>query len=216
MRIFSFDGPVAAFFEKAGDIILTNLLFVLCCLPVITIGDAIGSMEYVFLARREGNDDGVAKLFFGCFRENWKRSVVPTLMMLAAVVFLYTDIRMFAPDGPAANTVLYIIFLAAGIIVLLINTFWFALLPFDRPDSWKEGLTDAVLMTAGNLPSSFLMGMLLVAFALLTVSSVMALLIALTLWVVCGFGIIGYVDSAFLQKAFQKDSSGFTGVFGNR
>ena len=42
--------------EKVGDLLLTNLLFVLCSLPVVTLGASATAMHYVLgrIRRQEG------------------------------------------------------------------------------------------------------------------------------------------------------------------
>ena len=41
MKLFDFDNPVWSACSKVFDLILLNIIFILCCIPVITIGPAI-------------------------------------------------------------------------------------------------------------------------------------------------------------------------------
>ena len=38
------ENPVIAFLNKMADLILLNLIFLLCCIPVVTIGPAITAL----------------------------------------------------------------------------------------------------------------------------------------------------------------------------
>ena len=51
----SIDGKIVSLLNKAGEIILLNMVFLLCCLPVITIGPALASLYYATIKsiRRE-------------------------------------------------------------------------------------------------------------------------------------------------------------------
>ncbi len=51
----SIDGKIVSLLNKAGEIILLNMVFLLCCLPVITIGSALASLYYATIKsiRRE-------------------------------------------------------------------------------------------------------------------------------------------------------------------
>lgn len=53
--LLSFEGPVIQFFHKTGEVILATMLFLLFCLPVITIGSSITSLYYAVIksVRRE-------------------------------------------------------------------------------------------------------------------------------------------------------------------
>ena len=52
-----YDGPVIRYLAKAGDMILLNVLWVLCSLPIVTFGAATAAAHYVALkfVRDEGH-----------------------------------------------------------------------------------------------------------------------------------------------------------------
>lgn len=41
MNLLNEDNVVHVFLNKLGDIVIANLLFILCCIPVITIGPSL-------------------------------------------------------------------------------------------------------------------------------------------------------------------------------
>ena len=43
------ENPVIAFLNKMADLILLNLIFLLCCIPVVTIGPAITAMDTIII-----------------------------------------------------------------------------------------------------------------------------------------------------------------------
>lgn len=53
--VFSSDGKVVGLLNKSGEIILLNMAFLLCCLPVVTVGPALASLYYATMKsiRRE-------------------------------------------------------------------------------------------------------------------------------------------------------------------
>lgn len=84
--------------EKVGDLLLVNLLFVVCSLPVVTIGASATAMYYVLgrIRRQEGT---VTKDFFRSFRENFRQATLywgALLLVALAVLELPTD---FGLDG---------------------------------------------------------------------------------------------------------------------
>ena len=48
-RIFNMDNKFFTFMGKAADLILLNIIFLICCLPVVTIGASVTAMYYVTL-----------------------------------------------------------------------------------------------------------------------------------------------------------------------
>ena len=43
-RIFNMDNKFFTFMSRVADLIILNLLFLLCCIPIVTIGPAITAM----------------------------------------------------------------------------------------------------------------------------------------------------------------------------
>ena len=50
------DSPVIAFLTTVADFMILNILFIICCVPVITIGPAISALYTITMreARHEG------------------------------------------------------------------------------------------------------------------------------------------------------------------
>ena len=44
MNLLNEDNVVHVFLNKLGDIVIANLLFILCCIPVITIGPSLTAL----------------------------------------------------------------------------------------------------------------------------------------------------------------------------
>lgn len=54
--MFQIDGPVVSFFSFLCDMIILNILWIICCIPIVTIGPATIAAHYVAmkLVRDEG------------------------------------------------------------------------------------------------------------------------------------------------------------------
>ena len=52
---FSFEGGFFSGLEKISDIVILNLVFIICCLPVFTIGAALTALSSITqkMARKE-------------------------------------------------------------------------------------------------------------------------------------------------------------------
>ena len=73
------ENPVIAFLNKMADLILLNLIFLLCCIPVVTIGPAITALYAVSLRSVRYADGYVIQTFF------W-RNVGPAFMSVFMTV----------------------------------------------------------------------------------------------------------------------------------
>lgn len=90
-KIFSFDSPVMCFLSRTGNLIELNLLWLLCCLPVLTIGASTTAMHTVLIGWISGRDDRVAKPFFAALRQELLPSMPFGLLVTALAVLLCFD-----------------------------------------------------------------------------------------------------------------------------
>lgn len=102
--------------EKVGDLLLVNLLFVVCSLPVVTIGASATAMYYV-LGRIRRQEETVTKDFFRSFRENFRQATLYWGALLLVALALYWNFRLISGWTGALYSVM---------MVLLILVSWFA------------------------------------------------------------------------------------------
>lgn len=79
------DNPVFSFMGRLGDVVLLNVTWLLCCLPVITVGASATALFYVARKMAAGEDYRVWRDFFHSFRANWKQATALWLALLAAL-----------------------------------------------------------------------------------------------------------------------------------
>ena len=63
-RIFNMDNKFFTFMGRVADLIILNLLFLLCCIPIVTIGPAITAMYYVTMKMVRNEEAYIARSFF--------------------------------------------------------------------------------------------------------------------------------------------------------
>lgn len=49
MKLFDIEGPLMQGLTKIADLMILNLLTILCCLPIFTIGAALTALHYQVL-----------------------------------------------------------------------------------------------------------------------------------------------------------------------
>lgn len=93
--LFDIENPVMRYIIKIFDCVCLSILWLVCCLPVITAGAATTALYttvYRYIRKGEGY---LFRTFTGAFRENWKRSTLVWLVMLAAGILLGVDVLVF-------------------------------------------------------------------------------------------------------------------------
>jgi uncharacterized membrane protein YesL len=93
--LFDIENPVMRYILKIFDCMCLSLLWLACCLPILTAGAATTALYatvYRYLRKDEGH---LLRTFLSAFRENWKRSTLVWLVILAVGILLGVDMLVF-------------------------------------------------------------------------------------------------------------------------
>ena len=125
MKLFDYDGPLMSALIYIGELILLNVVYVLCCVPVVTIGAATAAMYKVTLDNANGYSGAVIKRFFQAFRYNFKKATIEWIVMLGVAVFLYIDFQIITQTTFSLIHVVEIVFIIVLFLYLPTLTFVF-------------------------------------------------------------------------------------------
>ena len=87
-RFFDYDGKPMSFLNKTGEIILVNIVFLLCCIPVVTIGSALTSFYYATMKSIRRERGGPVKEFFHSMKRTLGRGILLTVCILLWLALL--------------------------------------------------------------------------------------------------------------------------------
>lgn len=111
---------------KAGTAIIMNLMFVLCCIPIVTIGQAwCGLMSAIrYNIRGEGWFAGFKK----GFRTRFLRGTISWCVMLAIIVLSIVDIRQYTLTSvstvyPISSIVIFALMAMMAMSLLVLNVY---------------------------------------------------------------------------------------------
>ena len=91
-RLFSPDGSFMDFLTQVADVLLAGVLWLVCSIPVVTIGASTAAMYQVLLNVLDGREDGVLRDFFGAFRHRFGFYTKLWLVLLALGLFCGLDL----------------------------------------------------------------------------------------------------------------------------
>ncbi|MCL2717426.1 MAG: DUF624 domain-containing protein [Lachnospiraceae bacterium] len=155
-RFFSLDSPLMATLSRMADLMILNLLVLVMCIPIITIGPTITAMHFVLLKMVRKEEGYVIAPFFKSFRENFKQTAISGLIVIILIIIFIIDLRIInASEFEFANW-LRIALLACGIIGTMTLMYLFPL--FARFNNTIRGtFKNALFMSILNLPRTVLM-----------------------------------------------------------
>lgn len=205
MNLFNPENPGMRFLSKLFDLIVLNFLFVICSLPIVTIGASITAMYSVSLKMIRNEESYIVKSFLSAFKNNFKTATllwIPTLMIGG---FLCADLYIIHNVLDASYLFLrypimcFIIILASGYLYL------FPLLSFYQCPT-RQLVKNAFLLSLGHLPTTVIV-LCLHIFIFILISYIPALLIPVfSLYLFCGFAAMSLLYSYYYRKIFDMHS----------
>lgn len=203
-RIFNMDNKFFTFMGRVADLIILNLLCIVCCIPIVTIGPAITAMFYVTLKMVRNEESYIVKGFFHSFKENLKQGIIINIIMLAAFIMLFFDISLVRGMEGTVYKALFYIFLVLLFLSMLIYLYVYPVLA-KFYNTIKHTFVNAFLMSIRHLPYSFLMIVIsLLPFGILLIPSFRAQSFLIMLFILMGGSVIAYINSFFFVKIFDK------------
>lgn len=102
--------------EAACDLVLLNLLWLVCCFPIVTIGASTTAMHYVVRKMASGEHYTVWSSFWSSFRSNWKQATGIWILMAAFALICCVNLYIGAQIGETLGVVCQI----AGVLGLIL------------------------------------------------------------------------------------------------
>lgn len=202
-KLFSQDSPVVRFLWKMADLIGLNLIWLFCCIPIITIGPSTTAMYCVARSIAKGEWPGILKMFFKAFKDNFKQSLLVFLVLLIPggliVVYLF-----FAATGSLDHMIWTKVFCCLAILIIgFVYTYVYPLMAhFDN--TLGNTLKNAVLLPLANPFLAILCTTLNLLPVILLLVSTDVFASAGFFWLVIGGSLTAVINSRLLGALFSK------------
>lgn len=130
---FNIESPFFQFMNTLATFIGLNVLFLILCLPIITIGPALKALYTVTMQEARKDHKAIFSTFFRAFKENFFASAGTFLLYLGlALVFLFNAF-FWGGQGSIIGTIFLIVFILALIVLALSFLYIFPLMArFDN------------------------------------------------------------------------------------
>jgi uncharacterized membrane protein YesL len=161
------DTNVYQWLERAAGFFLLNLLWLLACVPVVTIFPSTAAMFGVVRDWARGKEAGVLGAFVLRFRQNFRQSLAVGVLWVffGGALFLDFLIANGLPSGP--QVVVRFLLVLASILYALASVFLFPVM-VHYETRWTAVPKNALLLAIGRLPIALLCLAMIVAAAALT------------------------------------------------
>lgn len=158
-NFFNMDNPFFTFLSKVCDVIFLSFIYILICIPIITIGPANTAMYYatVKVIRRERGY--LFREFFKAFKLNFKRAaaigVVLSIMYIIIGFDIYASWASLS-GNTSVSSIMFGIYIAIALILTSFTVYVFPVLSRFELKT-KQLIKVVFFMSMKHLPFSLVM-----------------------------------------------------------
>ena len=203
-NLFEYDNKFFEVLGKITDIIILNLLCIISCLPIITIGASVTATYFVALQMVRNEETYIIREFIKGFKENFifSTKVWSIILIIGLVLSFDFYISRLILNEYMRITLQFILTIVSIIFVFLLTYVFPIISKFEN--TIKNTMINSILISIQHLPKTIFM-------IFINLSPIILTLILSNYWghilffyTVMGFASITYINSIFFNKIFEK------------
>ena len=208
-RFFGTDSPLFRFMTILLELAEINLLFLLCSIPIVTIGAAYSAMLHsLYGMHKYGEGCFSVKMFFRVFRKSLKPLIPAWCVIVICYILLGCNINYIIN-----NTQGMIRFIGGGVYIVLLlfvsGIMQYLSIFVALSEKWnRDFLKNSFLLTLAKFPVVILTSLLSMSVfivALFPVSMVLRLLsLVILFWIVCPAYVCMGIHMRMLKPLFPE------------
>lgn len=203
-NLFEYDNKFFEVLGKITDIIILNLLCIISCLPIITIGASVTATYFVALQMVRNEETYIIREFIKGFKENFifSTKVWSIILIIGLVLSFDFYISRLILNEYMRITLQFILTIVSIIFIFLLTYVFPIISKFEN--TIKNTMINSILISIQHLPKTIFM-------VFINLSPIILTLILSNYWghilffyTVMGFASITYINSMFFNKIFEK------------
>lgn len=156
MNIFNLDSPVMQALGKVADLMWLNILTMICCIPIITIGPSLTAMHYMALKIVRNEECYITRGFFKSFKENFFQGMIIGVLTLFITLLLVGDFVLLRNPELGFGKFLQIMITIIAVLFTFTVLYVYPVLAKFANTTWRT-IKNAFLMSIMQFPKTILM-----------------------------------------------------------
>lgn len=195
-KLFDMENPVWKYLGRVWDAIWLTVLWLVCSIPIVTIGASSTAVSYVALKIMKDEEGSITNQFFHSFKQNFKQATAVWLVALLLAIVLVVNFWFYYQMNNAFSKVFMIVLMVITYVFLMVVHYIFPVLArFDN--SIKNLLIVAFVLAMKNFGWTLFM-----IVATLCVFAIGIFVFAPLL--VGSIGLLAFLDAWILNHVFDK------------
>jgi uncharacterized membrane protein YesL len=209
-NIFSIDSPVVQKLSFFFDFMMINMIYILCCVPIVTIGAARAALFTCGNLWAEKDDAGMMA-FLKAFFKNLKTATPVWIVMLLVGAFLAWDVFLLLNNTLPLEWLLWVVLVVVGFFYVVVSSQLFQMVAHYNC-TVKQYIRNALLVGIAH-PLYLVVNIGLAILPYIAFFYNFTAFIQLTLvWILGIFSFQGYLSGLMSKKFYKRITEQITGV----
>ncbi len=204
MKLLDPDSPIMSFLARVADLVILNVLWLLCCLPVVTAGASTTAMYHVVRHLQEESISSVTRDFFRSFKSDFRQATpVYLLLLIPTAAVVMNAWILSAQSSDVVPVYVRAIWMASALMLTFVVSFVYPVMAYFDDTVWKTLRTAAVLAVA-KLPRTVLISAINLLPIIMLFVSLPFFLRSSIFWLLIGGSLTAYLNMLILRPVFKK------------
>ncbi|WP_066716588.1 YesL family protein [Clostridium sp. Marseille-P299] len=196
---FNIESPIFQFITTLSEFVLLNILFIITCLPLFTIGTSLSSLYYVTMQEARQEHGYIVKNYFKAWKENFAQSTILWILYLIISYILVTALIVYQTlDNFVGNAITVSITLFSFLLIISFLYIFPLLARFKN--SMTQSIKNSFLIALHNIKTTIL---------LVLINCIFIYLCKILPWskifmILLGFAFLAYCNSFLYIRVFKK------------
>ena len=204
-QLFSTDGIIYRFLNKTGNIILATVLWLVGCIPVVTIGTSTAALYYTMVKSVRKDVGYVHSEFWRGYKLNFKKGVASTVLLLVLGSVLGVEMWLVLENGVEVSRIWYTL---SGLLIVLSVLIVLYLFPVMSRFDMKLGklcmLSFVISIRFWYITLALLAGLIIVVFVQLYLLPIPLIFLTPGLWCFVSSFMVEKAMKAYMPKAEES------------
>lgn len=181
-NFFDPNSGIMGFMSKVADVILLSLLWVVCSIPIVTMGAATTALYYTAVKSIRRDRSYIFRSFVSSFKENFIQGTLLWLLFLAVMTVLGVNMKfcqglVTSESGKAMGFLLMVVYCLMGLVAGFTALYMLPVLSRFNLKK-REILKMSLFMSIRHLPYTILLTVIIVLVTVATAYVPITVLIA--------------------------------------
>lgn len=195
-NIFGYGGSFVNLCDKLFDAMVLGFLWILCSLPIVTIGVSTTALYYAMVKCIKKNNGYIVQEFFRSFKQNLIPGIFIWILIVGATFAMHLNIGILMKETEGYVGLFFIcVYALTSVFILAVSCYVFpALSRFDMSSGWLIKL--AMYMTVRYFGTTLAL--------LLVLACTGAILWKFPILILFAPGLVAFIMSDFLERVLEK------------